>query len=46
MAKRHRKCRFGVVKTGRRKGSCLKTKRPRKRRKGSLMGARRRRSRR
>ena len=39
-----KKCRFGVAKTGRRKGQCLKTKRPRKhRRKGSLAGARRRR---
>jgi hypothetical protein len=32
MAKRKKKCRFGVVKRGRRKGACLKNKRPRKRR--------------
>lgn len=43
---KRKKCRFGVAKSGRRKGQCLKTKRPRKRRKGSLMGARRRRHRR
>lgn len=42
-----KKCRFGVAKSGRRKGQCLKTKRPRKhRRKGSLMGHRRRKHRR
>lgn len=29
---RRRKCRFGIVKRGRRKGSCLKNKRSRKRR--------------
>lgn len=32
MAKRKRRCKFGVVKTGRRKGQCLKNKRPRKKR--------------
>lgn len=41
MAKRHKKCRFGVAKSGKRKGQCLKTKRPRKSR--GLSGARRRR---
>lgn len=42
-----KKCRFGVAKSGRRKGQCLKTKRPRKsRRKASLAGHRRRRHRR
>ena len=32
MAKRKKKCRFGIAKSGRRKGQCLKNKRPRKRR--------------
>lgn len=32
MAKKSRKCRFGIVKRGRRKGQCLKHKRARKRR--------------
>lgn len=31
MAKR-RKCKYGIAKTGRRKGQCLKNKRARKRR--------------
>lgn len=30
--KRKRKCRFGVVKTGKRKGMCLKAKRAKKKR--------------
>lgn len=46
MAKRHKKCRFGVAKSGRRKGQCLKTKRPRKSRRGSLAGYRKRHKRR
>lgn len=32
MAKRH--CKYGVAKSGRRKGQCLKNRRPRKSRKG------------
>ena len=32
MAKRKRNCKFGVAKSGKRKGQCLKNKRPRKRR--------------
>lgn len=39
-------CRFGVAKKGRRKGQCLKNKRPRKHRRASLSGHRRRRRRR
>jgi len=31
MAKKKRSCKFGVVKRGKRKGQCLKTKRRRKR---------------
>lgn len=31
MAKRKRKCKFGVVKKGKRKGQCLKSKRRKKR---------------
>jgi len=31
MAKKARKCRFGVVKRGKRKGQCLKTKRAKRR---------------
>ncbi len=30
MAKRKRKCKFGVVKKGKRKGQCLKSKRAKK----------------
>ncbi len=30
MAKRKRKCKFGVVKKGKRKGQCLKAKRAKK----------------
>lgn len=40
-----KKCRFGVAKKGRRKGQCLKHKRPRKHRRG-LSGGRRRKHRR
>ncbi len=32
MAKHKRKCRYGVAKSGRRKGQCLKNKRPKKHR--------------
>jgi hypothetical protein len=45
MAKRHRACPKGVVKSGPRKGRCKKVRRTR-RRKGTLAGARRRRHRR
>lgn len=31
MAKRKRKCKFGVAKAGKRKGQCLKNKRAKKR---------------